>query len=163
MARHAVQQALSSAQAAKGVLTRYQHRREEYLRVQSAFEESERQHEPWMDDYKWALHDEIGLDIDAKFMQKKLAEKAIRLMMFYILEVQLKNAFTFLRDQTRRVANARLLNAAATINRMGRGLIARQRCRLLMKMMWERMEAQRKKDKQPPLFSGEWPALSPET
>ena len=32
--------------------------------------------------------DEIGLDIDAKFMAKKLAEKAIRLMMFYIMEVR---------------------------------------------------------------------------
>ena len=41
-----------------------------------------------MDAYKWGLHDDIGLDIDAKFMQKQLAEKAIRLMMFYILEVQ---------------------------------------------------------------------------
>ena len=100
-----------------------------------------------MDAYKWGLHDDIGLDIDAKFMQKQLAEKAIRLMMFYILEVQLKNAFTFLRDQTRRVANGKLLSAAAVINRVGRGMLARKQCRLLMMMMRERLEAQRKKDR----------------
>jgi hypothetical protein len=145
-------QATQSARVAAGVLTRYQERQEEYLQIKSEHEESERLHEPWMDEFKWALHDEIGLDIDAKFMQKKLAEKAIRLMMFYILEVQLKNAFTFLRDQTRRVANARLLGAAAMINRMGRGMIARQRCRVLMGMMRERVEAKRKKEKQAATF-----------
>ena len=147
LARSLQVQARDNAKMASRVLTRYQEQRLKYNQVQAEYEANEKAHEPWMDAYKWGLHDDIGLDIDAKFMQKQLAEKAIRLMMFYIMEVQLKNAFTFLRDQTRRVANAKLLNAAATINRVGRGMLARNKCKLLMRMMRERLEAQRKKEK----------------
>ena len=93
-----------------------------------------------MDNYKMALHDDIGVDVDEVFMQKKLAERAIRMMMFYMLEVQLKNAFGYLRDQTRRVANARIENAAALINKIGRGMIARYKFRTLMRLMRERVQ-----------------------
>jgi hypothetical protein len=125
---------------AQSILSRYSTIETRYQKQKKKHDKLENESEDWMDDYKLGIHDELGVDIDAKFLGKKLAERAIRLMMFYILEVQLKNAFSLFRDQTRRVSNARIAKAAAIINRIGRGMVARSLIRLKKRMIWERNE-----------------------
>eukprot|EP00605_Chrysophyceae_sp_TOSAG23-4_P001444 GSChrysophyteH1.ASY1.ANO1.1572.1 assembled CDS len=128
--------------AATTILTRYQkfERQHRSQKEKSDKESSER--EEWMEEYKLALHDDMGIDLDQEFLAKRLAERAIRLMMFYILEVQLKNSFTLLKDQTRRVSNARIEKAARIINRIGRGMIARAMVRYKKRILKERNELQ---------------------
>jgi len=135
--------ARDTKQSAKAILAAYTHHKTRFARQTAKVDKQATEAEEWMDSYKMSLHDELGVDIDAKFLQKKLAERAIRLMMFYILEVQLKNSFTLLRDQTRRVTNARFVRAAAAVNRMGRGLIARQYARARARKVKDRNDYER--------------------
>jgi len=135
--------ATDTKQSAKVILTSYTHHRTRFERQTAKVAKQSTEAEEWLDGYKMALHDELGVDIDAKFLQKKLADRAIRLMMFYILEVQLKNSFVFLRDQTRRVTNARFLRAVALVNRMGRGLVARQYARARAQKVKDRNDYER--------------------
>ncbi len=128
---------------AKRILSSYSQQKTRFAVQTARVDQMESKSEEWMDAYKLALHDDLGVDIDATFLQRKLADRAIRLMMFYILEVQLKNAFTFLRDQTRRVTNARFMRAAALINRIGRGLVGRQYARMRAQKLKDRLDHER--------------------
>ena len=73
-----------------------------------------------------------------------MASRAVSLMMFYMIEVRLRASFFLLRDQARLATLARRERAAARINRVLRGMVARAFARGLRRLMFIAREVERR-------------------
>jgi hypothetical protein len=84
------------------------------------------QNAAFLDQWRGGLLDELGLDVDAAYNKAKRSKRALQLLLYFVYSVKMRVVLGQWRQYSEAVQQQRRASAAASMNRLARGLLARR-------------------------------------